>query len=146
MRLLDRRQPVTEEEHERWFAALPSSPDRLYKAIEEIDTGEHIGNVWLWAIDRIDDQAELRIVVGASGRAGRGAGTEAIRLMSEYALGPFKLRRVYAYVLAFNERARRAFEKAGFAPEGVLKADRMTPEGPVDVYVFGRVAGGATRP
>ena len=145
MRLLDRRQPVTMEEHERWFAALGSSPDRLYMAIEENATGEHIGNVWLWAIDRDDRKAELRIVVGAPGRAGSGAGTEAIRLMSEYALGPLQLRRVYAHVLSFNERARKAFANAGFAPEGVLRADRLTRDGPIDVYVFGRITGGAER-
>jgi len=141
MRLLGRRQPVTEREHERWFDSLASSSDRLYMAIEDVVTGEHIGNVWLWAIDEMDRKAELRIVVGAAGRAGRGAGTEAIRLFSEYAFGPVGLRRVYAYVLGFNQRARRAFEKAGFALEGVLKEDRVTAEGPVDVYLLGRLDG-----
>jgi RimJ/RimL family protein N-acetyltransferase len=115
-------------------------------AIEAIDTGEHIGNVWFWAIDKTDRKAELRIVLGATGQAGRGAGTEAIRLMSDYAFGSLDLRRVYAYVLAFNERARKAFAKAGFDLEGVLKADRLTSEGPVDVYLLARVDGGARTP
>lgn len=146
MRLLDRRQPVTEREHARWFAGLGSLTDRRYMAIEDIDTGEHIGNVWLWAIDETDRKAELRIVVGAAGHAGRGGGTEAIRLMSEFAFEKLDLRRVYAYVLGFNERARRAFEKAGFTLEGVLKGDRLTDRGPVDAYLFGRIRPRAKKP
>jgi RimJ/RimL family protein N-acetyltransferase len=53
---------------------------------------------------------------------------------------------VYAYVLGFNDRARRAFEKAGFTLETVLKGDRLTEQGPVDVYLFGRGDPGAPKP
>jgi RimJ/RimL family protein N-acetyltransferase len=66
--------------------------------------------------------------------------------LSQYAFGHLRLHRVYAYVFGFNERARRAFQKAGFTLEGVLKGDRLTAEGPVDVYLFARLDGGAARP
>ena len=44
--------------------------------------------------------------------------------MPRYAFEQLGLHRVYAYVLAFNPPARRAFEKAGFALEGTLRDDR----------------------
>ena len=142
MRLLDRARTVSPEEHERWFAALGAASDRLFMAIEHRETGRHVGNVWLWNIDERHRKAELRIVVGDASFSGRGLGSEAIDLLSRYAFDGLRLRRVYAFVLAFNERARRAFEKAGFTIEGVLKEDRLSGGHAVDVYVLGRVAGG----
>ena len=44
-------------------------------------------------------------------------------------------------VLAINPAARRAFEKAGFAVEGTLRADRWTGAGFVDTHVLGRLRG-----
>jgi len=45
---------------------------------------------------------------------------------------------VSALVLAFNVRARRAFEGAGFAVEGVLKQDRRSGNGWVDAILLAR--------
>ena len=139
MRLLGRDRTVTPEEHEAWFTSLSAARDRLYMAIEQTETGRHIGNVWLWDIDERHRRAELRIVIGDSSSTGRGLGTEAIDVLSRHAFGTLGLRRVYAYVLGFNARARRAFEKAGFALEGVLKEDRLSAGRPVDVYVLSRL-------
>jgi RimJ/RimL family protein N-acetyltransferase len=139
MRLLGRKATVTREEHERWFADLSSARDRHYLAIEYISDGAHIGNVWLWAIDAGDRKAELRIVIGARDHVGRGEGTEAIELACRHAFADLGLRRVYAYVLDFNERARRAFEKAGFSVEGRLRADRLLDGRAVDTYLLAKV-------
>ena len=140
MRLLNRVQLVSADEHEQWFAALRTATDCVYMAVEEVGTGNHIGNVWLWAIDQRDRKAEVRIVIGDVGATGRGAGTEAIELMCRYAFASFGLERLYAYILAFNARAKRAFEKAGFTTEGILKGDRISDGHRVDVYVLGRLA------
>lgn len=142
MRLLDRARTVSPDEHERWFAAIGAASDRLFMAIEHTEAGRHVGNVWLWDIDERHRKAEIRIVVGDASFSGHGLGTEAIDLLSRYAFDNLRLHRVYAYVLAFNERARRAFEKAGFIVEGVLKEDRLSAGRRVDVYVLGRVAEG----
>ena len=50
------------------------------------------------------------------------------------------MHRVYAYVLAFNPRARKAFEKCGFVLEGVLREDRRSGGGYTDVFVLAKVA------
>ena len=137
MRLLNRANRVTRDEHEQWFAEIQKREDCCYFAIETAD-GSHIGNVWLWDIEPRHRRAELRIVM-ALDHAGKGAGTEAIDRLCDYAFERLNLHKVYAYVLAINPRARRSFEKAGFVLEGTLREDRWTGEYFTDVYVLGRL-------
>ena len=138
-RLLGRVRPVTPDEHERWFAALEGRADTVFFAVETAG-GRHVGNVWLADIDTRHDKAEVRIVIGDDDCAGRGIGSRAIDLVATHAFATLRLHRVYAYVLAFNPRARRAFEKSGFELEGVLRQDRRSGEAYTDVFVLGRIA------
>ena len=135
-RLLDRRQRVTAEEHERWFDSLDSRQDTRVFAIE--DEARHIGNVWLADIDPRHRKAEVRIVL-APDAANRGCGSRAIELVAAQAFGQMNLHRLYAFVLAFNPRGRRAFEKAGFSLEGTLRDDRFDGVNFVDAFVLGRI-------
>lgn len=139
MRLLDRAHPVSDLEHERWFAALQERDDCLYFAIETASDARHVGNVWLSNTDWRHRRAELRIVIGDNAHHGRGAGTEAISLLCAYAFERLNLHKVYAYVLGINPRARRAFEKAGFALEGTLREDRWAGDRYIDVYLLGKL-------
>jgi RimJ/RimL family protein N-acetyltransferase len=145
MRRMDRVARVTEDEHEAWFAALATRSDCAYFAIEQGDERRHVGNAWLWAIDRRHRKAELRIVVGDASARGRGVGAQAIDLLCRYGFEQLHLHRVYAYVLAVNPAARRAFEKAGFVAEGTLKDDRTLDAGFCDVYLLARLAAAENR-
>lgn len=138
-RLLNRTRRVTEAEHERWFADIVSRADCRYRAIETTPDGHHVGNVWLWNIDRRHHRAEVRIVIGDSLAMNRGFGAEALSLVADEAFGPLRLHRLYAYVLDINPRACRAFEKAGFEREGLLRLDRWSVDRYVDVHLLGRV-------
>ncbi|HSE30639.1 MAG TPA: GNAT family N-acetyltransferase [Pyrinomonadaceae bacterium] len=138
MRLLNRERPVAQQEHEQWFAALKERKDCTYFAIETVADGIHVGNIWLWNIEPRHRRAEVRIVVGTD-YTGKGVGTQAISRLCDYAFEQLELHKLYAYVLAFNPRARRAFEKAGFVLEGTLSEDRWTGEGFTDVYLFGKL-------
>ena len=120
----------------RWFASLATRSDTRHFAIEV--SGRHVGNVWLEAIDDRHRKAEVRIVMGLDA-VERGCGSQALRLIADHAFDALGLRRLYAYVLAFNPRAKRAFEKAGFELEGTLRQDRLAGGTPVDVFVLGRV-------
>lgn len=137
-RLMDRARPVSEEEHVAWLASLQGRSDCRYFAV--VERTVHVGNVWLWGIDRRHRKAEIRIVIGDAAARGRGIGTSAIDLVSRFAFEQIGLHRVYAYVLAVNPRARRAFEKAGFALEGTLRDDRSVGDGFVDCYLLSRLA------
>jgi RimJ/RimL family protein N-acetyltransferase len=141
MRLLGRTRAVQPDEHERWFDGLARRNDCQYFAIETVNGGRHIGNVWLWDINRIDRRAEVRVLIGQLDDTSKGLGTEAIDLVANYAFTALNLHKVYAYVLAYNPRAKRAFEKAGFQSEGLLRSDRWTGEEFVDVHLLGRLKG-----
>jgi RimJ/RimL family protein N-acetyltransferase len=139
MRLMDRKQPVSPVEHEAWFASLPRRADCAYFAIETVDGRVHIGNVWLWDIDRRHRKAELRVVVGDRSVRGKGLGAEAIDRLCGYAFEKLDLHRVYAYVLDINPSARKAFERAGFSLEGTLRDDRWAVDRFIDSYLLARV-------
>jgi RimJ/RimL family protein N-acetyltransferase len=137
--VLGRALPVSDQEHEEWFRALHGARDAVHFAIETNDEGRHVGNVWLCAIDWRHRKGELRVVIGEVDSLGRGFGSEAIDLVCTYGLERLNLHKIYAYVLATNPRALRAFEKARFAVEGVLKEDRWDEGQYTDVYLLGRL-------
>lgn len=140
MRLMDRQRPVSAAEHEAWFASVVHSADCAYFAIETVDEGAHVGNVWLWAIDQRHRKAELRVVIGDEGARGRGMGTEAIDRLCRDGFDRLGLHRIYAYVLSINPAARRAFERAGFTLEGTLRDDRWAEDRSVDAYLLARLS------
>ena len=139
MQLMNRLRPVSAAEHEAWFASVVPGDDCAYFAIETVDEGAHIGNVWLWAIDQRHRKAELRVVIGDAAARGRGMGAEAIDRLCRHAFDALGLHRIYAHVLSINPAARLAFERAGFAFEGTLRDDRWAGGGFVDVHVLARV-------
>ena len=144
MRLMDRQQPVSPAEHDAWFASVVQSDDCTYFAIETMDGSAHVGNVWLWAIDRRHRKAEVRVVIGDAAARGRGMGAEAIDQVCRHGFDRLGLHRIYAYVLSINPAARRAFERAGFALEGVLRGDRWAEDRFVDTYLLARLSTSGT--
>ena len=142
MRLLNRAALVAADEHERWFSAMTTRRDCRYFAVMHGDA--HVGNVWLWDIDTRHQRAEVRILIGERAAIGQGAGTAALERLASIAFGDMALRRLYAYVLEINPRARRAFEKAGFRLEGRLREDRVSDGRFVDVDLLARLRGDAT--
>ncbi len=136
-RRIDRAGTVTAEEHAAWYEALVNSETAEVFAVEEKSSGSFIGLVWLYDIQVRHSRAEVRIVFGRA--QGRGCGPEALRLLCTHAFETRGLQKVWADVMAFNEPAARAFEKAGFAREGLLRSDRATGAGRTDVIRFGLV-------
>jgi RimJ/RimL family protein N-acetyltransferase len=137
-RLLGRARWVADDEHQQWFRSLSDRADTLFFAIELGTASTHIGNVWLAEIDRRHQKAEVRIVIDAS--APGGSGSRAIDLIAAHAFDAMGLHRLYAYVLAFNPRARRAFEKSGFVLEGTLRDDRFDGTAFVDAFLLSRLS------
>jgi RimJ/RimL family protein N-acetyltransferase len=140
MRLMDRARPVSADEHEAWFLALAGRDDCAYFAIETAEPDPHVGNVWFFAIDRRHRKAELRVVIGEPAARGKGYGAQAIDRLCRHGFNDLGLHRIYAYVLAINPAARRAFERAGFALEGTLRDDRWSDGSFVDAHLLARVS------
>jgi RimJ/RimL family protein N-acetyltransferase len=103
-----------------WYGSRKDQPDRLDLAIADTATSRFIGEVVFNEWSAADNSCNFRIMMGPGSR-GRGLGTEAIRLFIGYGFEQLGLRRISLDVLAFNPRARRAYEKTGFVTEGVLR-------------------------
>ncbi|MEU9120868.1 GNAT family protein [Streptomyces sp. NPDC048506] len=103
-----------------WCAGAAERTDRLDLAIEDRETGTYLGDLALSQIDRHNAHGTFRIALAAEA-TGRGIGTEAIRLLLDYAFDRVRLHRVQLEVFAFNDRARRAYEKCGFEVEGRMR-------------------------
>lgn len=88
----------------------------LVIALQETD--EWIGDIALQDLDYTNRSANLRIAINQAKHQGQGYGTEALRLMLDYAFGILQLHRVELNVYAFNERAAHVYERAGFKIEG----------------------------
>jgi len=70
---------------------------------------------------------------------GRGIATAAAELITEYAFSRLGLKRIYAYVFAFNKASARVLEKAGFIYEGKLRKNVIKDGKPMDDLLFARV-------
>ena len=55
---------------------------------------------------------------------GKGIGSKAIKIITDYAFKKYKLKRMATYTRDFNIGSRRALEKAGYKLEGILKKNK----------------------
>jgi len=110
--------PMRPEEIERFFAARVVGTDALAMAIHERSTGRLVGTCAFSQLDADNGSALYHITIGEADVWGLGYGTEATRLMVDHAFGTLGLHRVALFVFEFNERAIRAYRRAGFVLEG----------------------------
>ena len=103
-----------------WYSTRDAQTDRLDLAIVDRSTGECVGEAVLNEWEPENRAVNFRILIGPRGRD-RGLGTEATRLLLSHAFERLGVHRVGLEVYAFNPRARRAYEKAGFTVEGVRR-------------------------
>lgn len=102
------------------YGVRAAGPDRLDLAVTDSATGELLGEVVLYQVDRHARSCTFRTLIGPRGR-GRGIGTEATRLIVGHAFEQLGLHRVQLEVYGDNARALRVYEKAGFVVEGVRR-------------------------
>ena len=112
--------PVLDEPTLAWSRTHKDQTVRLDLAIVDRASGRCVGEAVLNEWRPEDRCCNFRILIGPEGRD-RGLGTEAIRLTIDYAFVSSNLNRIGLTVFAFNPRARRAYEKAGFVHEGTCR-------------------------
>jgi RimJ/RimL family protein N-acetyltransferase len=113
--------PVTWPEHLAWFDAVQRSKDTALFAIRDRATQALVGTCQLTGIHPVHRSAELRIRIGRAANRGKGHGTEAVRLLLDFAFRDLNLHRVWLHVFADNDRAIRVYQKCGFRDEGLLR-------------------------
>lgn len=115
--------PMSRAAEERWFEDRLSHKDDHIFCIQvpEGDAWVTVGNCGLHQIDRLNSSATLGVVIGEQAYWGRGYGTDAVVTMTRFAMRTMNLHRVELEVYAFNPRAIRCYEKAGFRLEGTRR-------------------------
>ena len=113
--------PNNMERMEEYYRNIALSHDNVMFAIIDKESDKHIGNIKLGPINWIRRMATLGIMIGDKEFWGKGYGTEAIRLVLDYAFKRLNLQEVSAGVATVHQPSIRAFEKAGFEIEGRVK-------------------------
>lgn len=121
--LVLRTLPVNMMEEERWFETVTLDPSKIVFALEETESGTHIGNAGLYDIDWINRKAEFWILLGEKKWRGRGLGEEATKRLLRFAFSNLNLNRVYLKVADSNKRAIRTYRRCGFRIEGTFRSD-----------------------
>jgi RimJ/RimL family protein N-acetyltransferase len=107
--------PMSHSEAQQWYENLRNQPHTWMLEWQ----GRAIGHARLHQLDIANRRARYAIGIFDPTCWGRGFGTEATTLILGYAFNVLNLHRVDLRVLAYNQRAIRAYAKAGFVQEGI---------------------------
>jgi diamine N-acetyltransferase len=105
----------------KWYEEVTEAnrsprPSSVLFAVHDAADRARVGVVGLESIDYAFGRAELGIFIGQ--RRGSGLGSDAVRLTLDWAFNMLGLRNVMLETYAFNEAAKRAYERAGFREIG----------------------------
>lgn len=103
------------------FVNNANNANNILFGIFTIDSGTHIGNIKLGAINWIHRYADIGLIIGNKNYWGKGIATEAISLVSDYAFTQLNLHKLTAGAYEFNEGSIKAFIKNGFSDVFVEK-------------------------
>lgn len=114
------KQEFTKEEVTSFFLKSLEEKDRYFFLILAPD-GRIIGESVINEIDWELRCANFRIALYHTAERGKGIGTWATEVTRDFAFEELKLHRLELDVYSFNPRAEKAYRKAGFRREGVLR-------------------------
>lgn len=116
--------------------AMRAAPNAAYFVIADIKDESYIGQMDIFEINWKIRKGILGTVIGSEAARGKGYGTEALKLMQDYAFGVLGLERLELDVYAQNARAVRCYEKAGFKHEGTRRHAAMVNGAYADVHMM----------
>ena len=119
-RLTGCKEIFSHDEVVNFFLKCLDADDRYDFLITSSD-GRIIGESVINEIDWEARSANFRICIFHPHECGKGIGSWAVRMTRDFAFEQLKLHRLELDVFSFNTRAEKAYLKAGFKREGVLR-------------------------
>jgi RimJ/RimL family protein N-acetyltransferase len=116
---------LTVKQEEQWFDYIQDSHQDIVFAILEKSSGKHIGNCALHKIDQRKKTCELGIVIGDKDFWDRGFGTDAVKVLVDFALDDLEMSKIWLNVYTYNHRAIKVYENVGFKLVRVLKRNHL---------------------
>ncbi len=114
-------EPKSTADAVEWLQKVYKDSNRVWFVVVLRENDRVIGEAGLLRIFHPWRTADATMVIGEKDATGKGCGTEAMRLLLDYAFNTLNLHRVALGVFDFNERALRFYEKCGFRREGALR-------------------------
>ena len=133
---------ATPESREKWVddktkAGAEREPRFVEFTIYDRSDGAPVGTAGRLEIAHAHGRAMFGIAIGE--RRGQGLGTEATRLVLDFAFHVLQLRNVMLETLAWNTAGLTAYERAGFRRIGVRRGAAMSRGRPTDVVLMDAV-------
>jgi RimJ/RimL family protein N-acetyltransferase len=113
--------PMDSVEAEKFFESLRVDKNRLWFAVVLKRGNRVIGEAGLLRMFKPWRCTDMSVVIGEKDAWGKGYGTEAGRLLLDYAFERLGFHRVSVGVVGFNRRALRFWRGLGFRKEGVQR-------------------------
>lgn len=105
------------------------------------DFNSYIGTISLNGIDWISRKGEIGYMIGDKRYWGQGIASEAVQLISDYALNRLNLHKVEAGVVGGNIGSIRVLEKNGFKQYGIIPEEHWLEGKYLDVHRFYKIQG-----
>jgi len=135
--------PYTEEHARTWIEQTVREWDARQGeaafAVTDAESREVVGAIGLRLLEHYSVRGSIGYWVAADAR-GRGVATNALRLVSRWALRELGLPRVELVTDPANVASQRVAEKAGFRQEGLLRSYIQMPSGRRDCVMFSLLA------
>jgi len=135
--------PFTREQQEQWFDRLQQDSAKIVFAVCRNSDTAHIGNVSLDMIDLRHRNARLSIFIADSSERGKGAGSEALSLLEQFAFTTLDLHKIWCKTDAGHPEVLRFYERLGFQQEGVMREHELKDGVYVDKLLLAKIRRGA---
>jgi len=134
---------ATPEDQEKWVAENierggKREPSGVEFTIYDRADCTPVGTAGLFHISHSHGRAEFGIAIGE--RRGQGLGTEATRLVLDFAFHVLQLRNVLLETLEWNVAGQKAYERAGFRPIGIRRGAAVSRGRQTDVVLMDAIA------
>lgn len=139
-RTLNMHRPLTLEAEEAWLEKAMKDERNILLAIARKSDDRYLGNTGLHLKQEKDRAAMFGIFIGAKDEWNKGHGTETAKLMLRYGFETLNLNRICLHVYANNPGGIRAYEKAGYVREGIMRQATYSEGRYHDVLVMGVLA------
>jgi RimJ/RimL family protein N-acetyltransferase len=133
---------ATPQSQEKWVEenlerGAKDEPEAVEFTVYDRSDSAPVGTAGLFGILHAHGSAEFAIFLGE--RRGQGLGTEATRLVLDFAFHVLQLRNVLLETLEWNLAGLTAYERAGFRRIGVRRGARISNGRPTNVVLMDAV-------
>jgi len=116
-----------------FIQSMIDNPKEHLFTIRRTHDNHHVGNIKVGGINSTHQIGEVSLFIGDKGVWGQGFATKAIQLISRFSFEELHLRKLVAGAYSPNVGSTKAFLKAGYIQDGILKQHYQLNDKPCDL-------------